>query len=48
MQFVREGKLESPPISTRPLSEASDTLFDLKNGKIVGRVVLKIPNSGSL
>jgi D-arabinose 1-dehydrogenase-like Zn-dependent alcohol dehydrogenase len=28
------------PIATRPLDQVNETLTDLRNGKIVGRVVL--------
>jgi D-arabinose 1-dehydrogenase-like Zn-dependent alcohol dehydrogenase len=40
MALVRTGKVKEIPISQRPLSEASNTLDDLKAGKITGRVVL--------
>jgi D-arabinose 1-dehydrogenase-like Zn-dependent alcohol dehydrogenase len=40
MALVRAGKVDPIPYSTRPLSEASKTLDDLRAGKIVGRVVL--------
>ena len=38
--LVREGNVKDIPVSTRPLSAASETLDDLKAGKITGRVVL--------
>ena len=38
--LVRTGKVKEIPVSTRPLSAASDTLDDLRAGKINGRVVL--------
>ena len=38
--LVRTGKVKEIPVATRPLSEASNTLDDLKAGKITGRVVL--------
>ena len=38
--LVRTGKVKDIPVSTRPLSQASDTLQDLRDGKITGRVVL--------
>ena len=40
--LAREGKLKPIPIETRPLSEVSRTLDELKAGKIVGRVVAKV------
>ena len=38
--LVRLGKVKEIPVSSRPLSAASDTLDDLRAGKINGRVVL--------
>jgi D-arabinose 1-dehydrogenase-like Zn-dependent alcohol dehydrogenase len=40
MALVQAGKVDPIPYSTRPLDQASQTLEDLRNGKIVGRVVL--------
>lgn len=40
IDLVRSGKVKDIPVSTRPLSAASDTLDDLRAGKITGRVVL--------
>ncbi len=40
MEIVRAGKVDPIPFATRPLSEASRTLADLRAGKITGRVVL--------
>lgn len=40
MEIVRAGKVDPIPFATRPLSEASRTLEDLKAGKITGRIVL--------
>ena len=40
--LAREGKLNPIPIRTRPLSEVSRTLDELKAGAILGRVVAKI------
>ena len=37
--LAREGKIKPIPIETRPLSEVSPTLDELKAGGIVGRVV---------
>lgn len=38
--LVRTGKVKNIPVTTRPLDQASDTLQDLRDGKITGRVVL--------
>ena len=40
--LAREGRLRPIPIQTRPLSEVSRTLDELKAGTIVGRVVAEI------
>jgi D-arabinose 1-dehydrogenase-like Zn-dependent alcohol dehydrogenase len=40
MELVRAGKVDPIPFTTRPLDQASQTLDDLRDGKIVGRVVL--------
>ncbi|MEM7189110.1 MAG: zinc-binding dehydrogenase, partial [Pseudomonadota bacterium] len=40
IDLVRTGKVKEIPVSTRPLSAASETLDDLRDGKITGRVVL--------
>jgi len=40
MGMVRAGKLDPIPFETRPLERASQTLDDLRAGKIIGRVVL--------
>ena len=42
IDLVREKKIASPPIAERPLPQASQTLDDLRAGKIVGRVVLTV------
>jgi D-arabinose 1-dehydrogenase-like Zn-dependent alcohol dehydrogenase len=41
MELVREGKIAPIPIETRPLVEANRTLDQLREGAIVGRVVLQ-------
>ena len=41
MDLVREGRIEPVEVETRPASKASDTLADLKAGKIKGLVCLK-------
>jgi len=40
IDLVRAKTIAPPPISERPLDQASKTLDDLRAGKIVGRVVL--------
>ena len=40
IDLVRTGAVKDIPVSTRPLSAASETLDDLRAGKITGRVVL--------
>ena len=40
IDLVRTGKVKEIPVETRPLCAASETLDDLKAGRITGRVVL--------
>ncbi|MEO1292088.1 MAG: alcohol dehydrogenase [Pseudomonadota bacterium] len=40
MELVKAGKIKSIPVTERPLEAASETLDDLKAGRVVGRVVL--------
>jgi D-arabinose 1-dehydrogenase-like Zn-dependent alcohol dehydrogenase len=40
--LAREGKIKPIPIQTRPLSEVSRTLDELKMGNVVGRVVVEV------
>lgn len=40
MAIVRAGKVDPIPYATRPLAQAGQTLSDLREGKITGRVVL--------
>jgi D-arabinose 1-dehydrogenase-like Zn-dependent alcohol dehydrogenase len=40
--LARSGKLKPIPIETRPFDQAERTLAELKDGKIVGRVVLAV------
>lgn len=40
--LAREGKIKPIPIRTRPLSEVSRTLDELKAGSLIGRVVVEI------
>jgi D-arabinose 1-dehydrogenase-like Zn-dependent alcohol dehydrogenase len=40
MAMVRSGQIDPIPVETRPLDRANDTLNDLREGKITGRVVL--------
>ncbi|MCR9176761.1 MAG: alcohol dehydrogenase [Alphaproteobacteria bacterium] len=46
MALVRDGKVKPIPVATRELDQAYDTIQDLKNGKIVGRVVLTNESDG--
>ena len=40
MSLVREGKIENVDVEVRHASKATETLDDLKNGKISGLVCL--------
>jgi D-arabinose 1-dehydrogenase-like Zn-dependent alcohol dehydrogenase len=40
IDLVKAGKVKEIPVTSRPLSEVSRTLDDLKAGKVTGRVVL--------
>jgi D-arabinose 1-dehydrogenase-like Zn-dependent alcohol dehydrogenase len=40
IELVRTGKVKDLPVTSRPLAEVSETLQDLKAGRITGRVVL--------
>jgi len=40
--LAREGKIKPIPIQTRPLSDVSLTLDELKAGKVAGRVVVQV------
>jgi D-arabinose 1-dehydrogenase-like Zn-dependent alcohol dehydrogenase len=40
LDLVRAKNIAAPPIAERPLAQASQTLDDLRAGRIVGRVVL--------
>jgi D-arabinose 1-dehydrogenase-like Zn-dependent alcohol dehydrogenase len=41
MELVRAGKIQAIPIEKRPLADADKTLNQLREGTIVGRVVLQ-------
>lgn len=41
MELVKAGKIDPIPVSTRRLGEGSKSLDDLRNGTVMGRVVLK-------
>lgn len=41
MALVRDGKLKPMKVATRALSCAHETLCDLRDGKVVGRIVLQ-------
>lgn len=40
LDLAKAGKIPAIPIARRPLSAATDTLMDLREGRIVGRVVM--------
>ncbi len=40
LDVVRKNRIEPPPVTTRPLATAHETLMDLKAGRIIGRAVL--------
>ncbi len=41
MTLATNGKLPTPVVQTRPLSEANEALTDLREGKVIGRTVLE-------
>lgn len=41
LELVRSGRVSPIPLQQRPLEQAEQTLDDLRNGRIVGRVVLR-------
>jgi D-arabinose 1-dehydrogenase-like Zn-dependent alcohol dehydrogenase len=41
MQMVRDGQIDPIPVKTRKLDAANSVLDDLRNGKVIGRVVLE-------
>ena len=40
IELANSGKVKPLPVSTRPMAEVADTLDELRDGKIVGRVVM--------
>jgi D-arabinose 1-dehydrogenase-like Zn-dependent alcohol dehydrogenase len=40
LDLVRGGKFTPIPVETRPLDQTSRSLDDLREGRIVGRVVI--------
>ena len=40
VSLAKTGKLKLVPVKRRPLDEANSALMDLKDGKVIGRVVL--------
>ena len=40
MEMVRAGQIDPIPVQTKPLDQASNVLTDLREGKVIGRVVL--------
>jgi D-arabinose 1-dehydrogenase-like Zn-dependent alcohol dehydrogenase len=41
LALVRDGRITPPPIETRPLDQASRALEDLRDGNVIGRIVLR-------
>ena len=41
MALAQSGKVPPIPVETRPLARANDTLNDLRDGRVLGRVVLQ-------
>jgi D-arabinose 1-dehydrogenase-like Zn-dependent alcohol dehydrogenase len=41
LEMVKKGAVDPIPVAERPLDQANATLDDLRNGRIVGRVVLR-------
>jgi D-arabinose 1-dehydrogenase-like Zn-dependent alcohol dehydrogenase len=41
MAMVRDGKIDPIPVKTRPLDAANSVLDDLRDGKVIGRLVLE-------
>jgi D-arabinose 1-dehydrogenase-like Zn-dependent alcohol dehydrogenase len=42
MALVRAGKVDAIPVQMRSLNQANATLDDLRQGRVVGRVVLTL------
>ena len=40
IELVRGGKVTPIPVETRPMDRVTETLHDLNEGRILGRVVL--------
>ena len=40
IELAKSGKVKPLPVATRPMAEVSETLDELRSGKIVGRVVM--------
>jgi len=40
MELVKAGKVDPIPVVARPMSEVTNTLKDLEEGRIIGRVVV--------
>jgi D-arabinose 1-dehydrogenase-like Zn-dependent alcohol dehydrogenase len=41
MELAKAGRIDPIPIETRSLDQAQQTLYDLAEGNLVGRVVLE-------
>lgn len=48
INLLENNKITPPPLFIRPLSEASQALSDLRNGKVIGRTVLKVDAGSNL
>jgi len=48
MAIVSTGTIKSLPLVIRPMTEASQALSDLKDGKVIGRIVLQAEPASSL
>ena len=40
MALVKAGKVDPIPVASRPMSQVTETLKDLEEGRIVGRMVV--------
>ena len=40
IELVRDGEVTPIPVETRPMSRVTETLQDLDEGRVLGRVVL--------
>jgi D-arabinose 1-dehydrogenase-like Zn-dependent alcohol dehydrogenase len=40
MALVKAGKVDPIPVASRPMSRVTETLKDLEEGRIIGRIVV--------